>query len=217
MVCHSPGRAAQRGEMAIARIVLLCFILALMLIVPLLLWKDKDNKGKEREAAERAKTLPQPSAAASAMEPPPQHVNNPDRFALTFGWVAAPGPERLHASCHGEPRGLANPHRDSCNPYAGDTSCRTELPVLCARSQGSAEPLALGTISGVAGFLLTSREDADARCVKDLGAGWRMASFHDAGGWEMKGAKLIGVPADDTKRVWVAIGDQRANCWDATP
>lgn len=203
--------------MPIARIILLCLIFALMLIVPLLLWKDKDNKGKDREAAERAKTLPLPSTGAAALEPTPQRVNNPDRFALTFGWGAAPGPERLHATCHGEPRGVTNPHLDSCNPYAGDTSCRTDLPVLCSRPPQGGEPLALGTIGGVAGFLLASREDADARCAKDLGAGWRMAGFHDGGGWEMQGAKLIGVPADEARRVWVAIGDQRANCWDDTP
>lgn len=200
--------------MTIARIILLCFILMLMLIVPLLLWKDNDNKGKEREAAERAKSEALPAAA---VEPALPRFNNPDRFALTFGWSAAPGPERLHASCHGEPRGVANPHRDACNPYAGDTSCRTELPVLCMRAPSGAESLALGTIQGVAGFLLTSREDADARCAKDLGVGWRMASFHDGGGWEMQGAKLIGVPADHTRRVWVAIGDQLANCWDPAP
>jgi hypothetical protein len=199
--------------MPIARIILLCFIFALMLIVPLLLWKDKGNKLKSQEAVERAKNMPPPTTVVE----PPALINNLDRFALTFGWVAPPAPERLHASCHGEPRGVANPHRDSCNPYAGDTSCRTELPVLCARPQQGGEPIALATIPGLAGFLLASREDADARCATAHGAGWRMASFHDGGGWEMQGAKLIGVPADQTRRVWVAVNDQHANCWDAAP
>lgn len=199
--------------MTLARIIALSLVLLAMLAVPLMLWKQRDRENDRQEAAERAKAGAVASGA-SAVAAPAQaasaHVNDPDRFGLTFGWAAA---ERLHATCHGEPKGLANPHRDSCNPYAGDTSCRTELPLLCARPAG-AEPLALGTAPGVAGFLLAGRADADARCAQALGPGWRLASFHDGGGWEVQAERVGGVPADTGRRAWVAIDDQRGNCWD---
>ena len=125
-----------------------------------------------------------------------------------------PGSDRIHASCHGEPRGVGQPYRDSCNPYRGDTSCRTELPLLCARAAPGDPPYALATAPGVAGFLLTSLEDANARCAASLGAGWRLASFHDGGGWELHGQVLLGTLADRRYRAWVFIGDQPGNCWD---
>jgi hypothetical protein len=210
-----PARRLPRGEMTLARIVALSLVLLAMLAVPLMLWKQRDRENDRREAAERAKA-DAAAAAASAVASPaqaaPAHVNDPDRFGLTFGWAAAAA-DRLHASCHGEPKGLSNPHRDSCNPYAGDTSCRTELPLLCSRPAG-AEPLALATAPGVAGFLLASRADADARCAQALGSGWRLASFHDGGGWEVQAERVGGVPADTERRAWVAIDDQRGNCWD---
>lgn len=213
------GRARRRparGEMTLARIVALSLVLLAMLAVPLMLWKQRDRELEQQAAAERAKSGAAASAAAAGVAQPaqaaPAHVNDPDRFGLTFGWAAAAA-ERLHASCHGEPKGLANPHRESCNPYAGDTSCRTELPLLCARPAG-AEPLALATAPGVAGFLLASRADADARCAQALGPGWRLASFHDGGGWEVQAERVGGVAADTGRRAWVAIDDQRGNCWD---
>jgi hypothetical protein len=120
----------------------------------------------------------------------------------------------LHASCQGEPKDLAKPHEGSCNPYAGDTSCRSELAVLCSRAADAGGGLVLATATPVAGFLLTSRDDGDARCVHALGAGWRMASFNANGVRELRAQRLIGAPADTRLRVWVAVGDQRANCWD---
>jgi hypothetical protein len=212
-------RTLQRGEMALARIILLVFICLLMLVVPLLLWKDKDHKGKEREAAERAANGgPPASVPAAAAEPVvAARVNDPDRFGLTFGWAAPSTPDRLLASCHGQPQGLARPHQGSCNPYQGDTSCRTELPVLCARDAQGGDGYALGTSRAVAGFLLTGRDDGDARCRADFGNGWRMASFHDGGGWRVEASRLVGTAVDSQRRAWVAIGDQRGNCWDAAP
>lgn len=210
---RTPPPHAQRGEFTIARIVLLCLILMLMLVVPAWWSKDRNNKADAREAAERALSAgPAPSAPAAAV-----HVNDPDRFGLTFGWVAAPTPDQLHASCHGEPREVGNPHRNSCNPYAGDTSCRTELPLLCARRSPGEPAMALGTSSRVVGFLLTSREAGDAQCAKDLGTGWQMASFHGGGGWEMRGARPNAVAIESQRRAWVFIGDQRGNCWDTPP
>lgn len=84
----------------------------------------------------------------------------------------------------------------------------------CARAAPGDPPYALATAPGVAGFLLTSLEDANARCAASLGAGWRLASFHDGGGWELHGQVLLGTLADRRYRAWVFIGDQPGNCWD---
>ena len=208
---RTPPPRAQRG--AIARIVWVCLVLMLMLVVPAWWSKDRNNKADARNAAARAlKPGPAPSAPSAAA-----HVNDPDRFGLTFGWVATPTPDQLHVSCHGEPREVGNPLRDGCNPYAGDTSCRTELPLLCTQPSPGEPAMALGTSSRVVGFLLTSREAADAQCAKDLGAGWQMASIRDGGGWEMRGARPNAVAIESQRRAWVFIADQRGNCWDAPP
>ena len=131
-----------------------------------------------------------------------------------------------HLSCHGEPRQVDQPHRESCNPYKGDTSCRVVLPVLCFQSKGLPQPSeisagayqgwsggVLGATQPVMGAILTSDLAGSARCEKELGAGWRMAEFHDAGGWGMQGQRGLGL-APNT-RFWVHINDQPGNCWDS--
>ena len=136
-----------------------------------------------------------------------------------------------HLSCHGEPRVLDQPHQDSCNPYKGDMSCRTVLPVLCVRESGAAVPQgvesgfykgwvqgALGATEPVMGAILTSRAVASARCAAELGPGWRMAEFHDGGGgWGLQGQRGMGLGQPGLTRYWVAINDQRGNCWDSAP
>ena len=64
--------------------------------------------------------------------------------------------------------------------------------------------------SAVPGAQLTSRATADAVCAANLGAGWRMAEFHDGGGWSLwaRGTLPVGV------RFWTAINDQPANPWN---
>jgi hypothetical protein len=209
--CTPSARRRQRGEMTLARIVLVCLILILMLVVPLMWWKSSHEKARQLDMAKQA-AAPTPAVEAA----PAPRRNDPNRFGLTFGWGTTPTSDRLHATCHGQPRDvITNPHRDSCNPYKGDTSCRTELPVLCSRDVEDPHGFALATASGVAGFLLTSRDEGDRRCARELGQGWRMATFHDSGGWEMNGRKLDGASADVARRAWVAIGDQPGNCWNA--
>lgn len=209
---HPPSPQRQRGEIKLPRLFTVIAIFIAILAVPLYFLKGRAKARDGAAAAERAQV--QPSPTAKTAEPEPAKGNNPDRFGLSFGWMPDPGPDQVHASCHGEPRGLAQPHRDSCNPYAGDTSCRAELALLCARPAAGGTPLALATASPVAGFLLSSLDDANARCAKDLGGGWRLATFHDAGGWELPGHRLPGSAVDQRQRVWLTIGDQRANCWD---
>lgn len=111
----------------------------------------------------------------------------------------------------------------NCNAYAGDTACTARLPLLCIRQDGSSRPSGvpgvyyygwaggnLATTLPVAGNFLTSLAFADQTCVQFFGAGWRMASFHDAGGW---GFNAYGNIRADT-RFWVYIWDQPANCWN---
>jgi hypothetical protein len=59
--------------------------------------------------------------------------------------------------------------------------------------------------------LLDSGIDASARCVKEFGASWRMAEFHDGGVWSLKGQKSSGLIIN--ARYWVHINDE-ANCWN---
>jgi hypothetical protein len=112
----------------------------------------------------------------------------------------------------------------NCNAYAGETSCKTALPVLCLRQDGSATPSGLATdfyngwVRGhiattmpVQGASLTSLDVANQLCAATFGLGWRMAAFHDGGGgWNWY---AYGNVRNDM-RFWVAITDQPANCWN---
>lgn len=184
-----------------------------------------------------AASAPMPPVVADA--PPPVTTATPaaapsgQRHGLTF---AQPREEVMpadvvHLSCHGEPRTLDQPHQDSCNPYKGDMSCRTVLPVLCVRESGAPVPQGvesgfykgwvqgtLGATEPVMGAILTSRAMASARCEAELGPGWRMAEFHDGGGgWGLQGQRGMGLGQPGLTRYWVAINDQRGNCWDSAP
>jgi hypothetical protein len=68
----------------------------------------------------------------------------------------------------------------------------------------------------VAGFILGSLEGANARCEKELGAGWRMASFHDGSGgragWGFVAQRNLRL--DSRWRHWVHVADQPGNCWN---
>ena len=134
-----------------------------------------------------------------------------------------------HLACHGEPQPIDRPHRGSCNPYEGDTSCRAVLPIACYRSSGAAAPAnleqdfykgwthgQLGATEPVMGAVLKSEAAASARCEAELGAGWRMAEFHDGGGgWGLQGERGSGLRPGT--RYWVRINDQRGNCWNSAP
>lgn len=114
----------------------------------------------------------------------------------------------------------------STNVYSGDTTIDTLLPMLCLRQDGRPVPAGLsvdfynGWAAGevklttpVAGSVLSSRATADALCASQLGAGFRMAEFHDGqGGWHWWANGVVPV---DT-RFWVAINDQPANAWNST-
>jgi hypothetical protein len=116
--------------------------------------------------------------------------------------------------CHAQP---------SCEPYQGDTACTVQLPVLCIKQDGSPNPGTpvngvyrqwakghVATTPPVRGDSLGSRALADGLCLALFGPGWRMAEFHDGSGWSFD---AYGDVRDDS-RLWVAINDQKANCWN---
>ncbi|MFV8126972.1 hypothetical protein [Streptomyces syringium] len=118
------------------------------------------------------------------------------------------------------------------NPYQGDTSTATALPLLCLRIDGRPAPAgitpgfyagwargAVAATGPIRGTRLTSRAVADGVCANSFGPGWRMAEFHDgrygpglenSGGWSYWA--YGDVPAGT--RFWTAINDQPANPWD---
>jgi hypothetical protein len=119
------------------------------------------------------------------------------------------------------------------DPYNGDTSANTYLPLLCVLVDHRAAPGslafdfyngwvrgALAATSPIAGWSLTSQSQGDAICAGTFGSGWRMAEFHDgyypdgngsSGGWSYWGEGTL--PSDT--RFWVAINDQPANPWNS--
>ncbi len=112
-----------------------------------------------------------------------------------------------------------------CEPYRGDTSCTTNLPILCIKTDGSPNPgiqagqwrgWAAGhitTTNPVEGQHLQSYQQASQMCARQFGEGWKMAQFHDGvskQGWMFE---AYGNVRSDT-RFWVYIRDQKANCWD---
>lgn len=118
------------------------------------------------------------------------------------------------------------------NPYSGDTSPQSSLPVLCLLITNASMPSgfipdyyngwARGSVAAttpVPGSTLTSKAAADALCAASFGVGWRMAEFHDgrygtnlslSGGWTFWAYGQL--PA--ATRFWVSISDQPANPWN---
>ena len=113
----------------------------------------------------------------------------------------------------------------SCNPYLGDRLCSTSLPLLCFKPSGFQIPASVvsstynrwsGGIVGttapvVASSFGGSLANADARCVQEFGAGWRVAEFHDGWGWNFQAYGNVGTPAS---RFWVHINDRPGRCWN---
>lgn len=123
----------------------------------------------------------------------------------------------LYASC-----GEANHSEIVCNPYRGDILCHKEQPVLCFLDIDAPVPdtLAdpqywtggvLAPTKRVAGTRFSRLSDANAYCSATFGEGWRVASFHDGGGWALKG---YGTVPKNASGFWIDIKDQpQATCW----
>lgn len=162
-----------------------------------------------------------PSSSATSLS----EGTSAGRRGLTFGVFHPPGAptSALTSYCHGAPGFSAS--NSSCNPYLGDTPCDAARPILCIRRDGLAEPGGgvvwgyysrwsggvLATTAPHLGTELTSRRAGDAICAAELGDGFVMSEFHDGTGWGVPGYNC-GV--DESVRHWMAINDQRANCWD---
>ncbi len=75
----------------------------------------------------------------------------------------------------------------------------------------------LGATAPVTGFVLESLAAANARCSKELGTGWRMATLHDGqssgGNASLLGKRGPGLTSQQTRH-WVYAKDQKSNCWD---
>lgn len=205
-------------------------LLALMFLTSSWVRREHDQRTARANRLEQQQMVspPVPDVASAAATV----VSRPISFGLTFALAPVDGKLPLDVvglSCHGEPRQLDRPHQDSCNPYQGDTSCRTVLPVLCIKTTGAPKPVGVqnsfyqgwvgGTLAAtqaVMGAVLGSPAVATARCVAELGDGWRMAEFHDGqGGWGLEGHKGSGF--ETRTRYWVHINDQPGNCWNSEP
>jgi len=174
-----------------------------------------------------------PSAPPQAVDAPSCTPSVKVAEPMVLPWVARPM-AIPQSSCRGltflleETRGdlvhvgvgMYNEHANGA--YGGDTACSDSLPVLCIRKDGLPQPAnvtfdgyhgwsggQLRTTTPTPGTSLTSRAVADALCASQHGAGYRMAEFHDGGGWHYWGK---GPVCGDN--FWVAINDQRANPWD---
>lgn len=162
--------------------------------------------------------------------------------------IAAAGNQAVSASCHAAPAPTDRPRGGTCDPYEGDTLCSRSLPLLCLRPgvRSARKPTAVNANTGqvtpppdteglpqlgsgplTRGDRLASEAAASAMCEQALGPGWRMARFHDDGGWRIPALRHSSLPApigpqgagsaSGAERYWVAIADQRANCWDPIP
>jgi len=114
-----------------------------------------------------------------------------------------------------------------CDAQYGDTPCTAALPLLCIKKSGAGFPLPRpasvndtslynrwsGGIVGTTNSTVppTTLAGANALCVLEFGADWRVAEFHDGWGWYFQAYGGVG---DPTKRFWVHINDQPgATCW----
>jgi hypothetical protein len=232
----------QAGAFLMGQPILVIGVLLGVLIVPLWMKKERDEKAAAKLAASAARKRPVPAirtpaasapvASASAASSAPVESGLPSLgFGLSFA-LAGDGktmPDVAQLSCSGEPRELDQPLKEACNPQQGDTSCRTVLPVLCIKPAGLPLPAGveagqgwtggmLGATQPVMGAVLSSEAVASARCEKELGAGWRMAGTHDApeaqGLQQLQGQRTTGLST--RTRFWVQVRDQKANCWNSS-
>lgn len=232
----------QRGAVLVVRSVAGVAVLVLLLAVPLWMKRERDARTQAAVTAEQRAASSGGAAPAPPTAPAPTPAGalaqgaapRPISYGLSFA-VAADDPKLpanvARLGCHGEPGVVDQPHKNSCNPYKGDTSCRVVLPILCLQPGTAAKPPGvqdgyydgwtgglLASTQPVMGAVLTSVQAASARCERELGPGWRMAEFHDGqGGWGLQGLRAAGAALGGNTRYWVHINDQPGNCWNNMP
>ncbi|MFG3685497.1 S8 family peptidase [Micromonospora sp. NPDC047740] len=170
-----------------------------------------------------------PGAVASALyaNATPNKVSNPGPGSanrlLFVGAPPATHAGMTWARLTQRSDGVVQVGRDATtNAYTGDTPATASLPVLCIRIDGRPAPAGIPTTGfgrwaggavavtpAIPGAQLTSLAAADAICAAQFGSGWRMAEFHDGGGWSLWASGNL--PAG---RFWTSINDQPANPWN---
>lgn len=223
-------RNRQRGAFMMARALLVVGILVAMLVIPVYLKKERENREAEVYRKELEMSRGPAAAPASAASPGPSDAPRPIGHGLSFALMAdlpPVAPELVRLGCQGEPAPQDQARQGACNPMQGDTSCRTVLPVLCVRPSAAPAPAgfdpargvwvggALGGTQPVMGAVVESEAMGSARCEKELGPGWQMAglSVGGSGAWALQGQRGPGLTAHT--RYWVHAADQKANCWDS--
>ena len=111
---------------------------------------------------------------------------------------------------------------EQTNPYQGDTSTATFLPMLCINKDGRPAPAEMGggwtggevkSTPPIVGSVLTSRELADTMCAEVFGDGYRMAELHEVSVGDSWWAEGV---LDTKTRFWVAVVSHPANAWDSS-
>lgn len=114
-----------------------------------------------------------------------------------------------------------------CNPHKGDTSCDTKLPLLCILDIDAAVPTTVNRSEYWSGGVLAKSSpwrgtdiktlnQANNICAKSFGEKWRVASFHDGGGWAIEGYGILSGGNHSRKpyKMWIDIKDQPSGtCW----
>jgi hypothetical protein len=136
----------------------------------------------------------------------------------------------IHSASNGQ-IGTITVGCNGCDPYLGDTPCTHQIPLLCISKPTPAFPLpvslnnadqynlwaggVIATSQPVAGSTFANTAAANAYCVAQFGANWRVAEFHDGWGWNFQAyGGTVGAPTVPSTRFWVYINDQpAANCW----
>lgn len=190
--------------------------------------------------------LPPPVAVAPSGAPltplpsAPPAGDKPIGYGLTFGPAALEDNDPKDVAnmvCDAGDSTLDRAYKGACNPSVGDMSCRMVLPVLCIRPGALPRPGGLsghgwsrgelGATRAVMGATLQSELQASVMCERELGPGWRLASFADGGNhmddqnydheargdvWALQGKMGPGIGTSG--RYWVNSPGQSANCWN---
>lgn len=216
------------------RAIVLVLTLLGILVIPLALKKCAAPKTPPVAVAPSGAPL---VPAATAPEPA---GNKPIGYGLTFGLgpLEEKDPKDVaNMVCDAGDTNLERPYKGACNPNVGDTSCRIVLPVLCIKkgdvprpgglSGGGWSRGELGATQAVMGATLDSEMKANVMCERELGPGWRMATFADGGNylddqhydheargevWALQGR--LGAGIGGNSRYWVHSQGQTANCWN---
>ncbi|MDZ7936897.1 MAG: hypothetical protein U5M53_00895 [Rhodoferax sp.] len=215
------------------RAIVLVVTLVGILVIPLVLKKCATPKPP-------AVVMAPAEAPPPAAVPAPPAGNRPMGYGLTLGLDPLEDSDPKDVAnmvCDAGDATLDRPYKGSCNPNVGDTSCRMVLPVLCIKPGALARP---GGLSGrgwtrgelaatqaVMGATLDSETKANVVCERELGSGWRMATFADGGNhlddqhydhedrgdvWALQGK--LGPGIGGYGRYWVHSQGQTANCWN---